>query len=73
MGLWESCSKSNFKQLFHSMSVENIACLVVAMETCFPWILAKPAIFATDMLWESWAKVDSSCLQGVAGGGHYAA
>ena len=57
--LWESCSKLNFKQLSHSMSVANIASLaslVVARETRFPWILAKLAIFATDMLWESCSK-----------------
>ena len=46
--LWESCS--------HSRSVLNIASLAVAMETCDPWILAKLAIFATDMLWESCSK-----------------
>ena len=41
------------------MSVANIASLaslVVARETRFPWILAKLAIFATDMLWESCSK-----------------
>ena len=38
------------------MSVANIASLAVAMETCDPWILAKLAIFATDMLWESCSK-----------------
>ena len=27
--LWESCSKLNFEQLAHSMSVENIASLAV--------------------------------------------
>ena len=48
--LWESCSKLNFKQLSHSMSIANIASLAVAMETCDPWILAKLAIFATDIL-----------------------
>ena len=31
------------------MSVLNIASLAVAMETCDPWILAKLAIFATDI------------------------
>ena len=54
--LWESCSKLNFKQLSHSMSVAYIASLAVAMETCDPWMLAKLAIFATDMLWESCSK-----------------
>ena len=38
------------------MSVANIASLAVAMETCDPWILAKLAIFATDMLWKSCSK-----------------
>ena len=38
------------------MSVLNIASLAVAMETCDLWILAKLAIFATDMLWESCSK-----------------
>ena len=38
------------------MSVANITSLVVAMETCDPWILAKLAIFATDILWESCSK-----------------
>ena len=38
------------------MCVANITSLVVAMETCYPWILAKLAIFATDMLWESCSK-----------------
>ena len=54
--LWESCLKFNFEQLSHSMSVANIASLAVAMETCDPWILAKLAIFATDILWESCSK-----------------
>ena len=54
--LWESCLKFNFEQLSHSMSVANIASLAVAMETCDPWILAKLALFATDMLWESCSK-----------------
>ena len=27
--LWESCSKVNFKQRFHSMSVANIASLAL--------------------------------------------
>ena len=35
------------------MFVANIASLAVAMETYFPWIRAKLAIFATDMLWKS--------------------
>ena len=35
------------------MSVANTASLAVAMETCDPWILAKLAKFAADMLWES--------------------
>ena len=30
--LWESCSKYDFKQLFHSMSVQNMAILAVAKE-----------------------------------------
>ena len=51
--LWKSFLKFNFEQLSHSISVANIASLAVAMETCYPWILAKLAIFATDMLWES--------------------
>ena len=38
------------------MSVANIVSLAVAMETCDPWILAKLAIFATDMLQESCSK-----------------
>ena len=38
------------------MSVANIASLAVAMETCDPWILAKLAKFAADMLWESCSK-----------------
>ena len=54
--LWESCLKFNSEQLSHSMSVLNIASLVVAMETCDPWILAKLAIFATDIFWESCSK-----------------
>ena len=54
--LWESCSKSNFKQLSHGMSVANIASLAVARETYFPWIRAKLSIFATDMLWKSCSK-----------------
>ena len=56
--LWESCLKFNSEQLSHSMSVLNIASLAVAMETCDPWILAKLAIFATDMLWESCSKLN---------------
>ena len=40
------------------MFVANIASLAVAMETCDPWILAKLAIFATDMLWESCSKLN---------------
>ena len=35
------------------MSVANIASLAVAKETCDPQQLAKLAIFATNMLWES--------------------
>ena len=54
--LWESCSKLNFKQLSHSICIANITSLLVAMETCDPWILAKLATFATDMLWESCLK-----------------
>ena len=38
------------------MSVANITSLVVAMETCYPWILDKLAIFAKDILWESCSK-----------------
>ena len=38
------------------MSVANIASLAVAKETCNPYQLAKVAIFATDMLWESCSK-----------------
>ena len=30
--LWESCSKKDFKQLFHSMSVQNMTILAVAKE-----------------------------------------
>ena len=41
------------------MSVANIASLAFAMETCFPWIWAKLAIFAADMLWESCSKFHS--------------
>ena len=48
--------KLNFEQLSHSMFCKNIASLAVAMETCDPWILAKLAIFATDILWESCSK-----------------
>ena len=33
--LWENCSKSNFKQLSHSMSVANIASLAVIIITRF--------------------------------------
>ena len=40
------------------MSVENIASLAVAKETCDPWILAKLAKFAADMLWENCSKYD---------------
>ena len=47
--LWESCSKFDLEHLSHSMSVVNITSLVVATETCDPWILAKLAIFATDI------------------------
>ena len=36
--VWKSCSKFNLKQLFHSMSVPNIASLAVAREAVFPWI-----------------------------------
>ena len=57
--LWENCLKFSLEQLSHSMSVANIASLaslVVARETRFPWILAKLAIFVTDMLWESCSK-----------------
>ena len=38
------------------MSIANIASLAVAKETCDPQELAKLAIFATDMLWESCSK-----------------
>ena len=37
-------------------NIVSLASLVVARETHFPWILAKLAIFATDMLWESCSK-----------------
>ena len=40
------------------MSVANIASKAVARETCFPWILAKLAIFATDMLWKSCSEIN---------------
>ena len=33
--LWESCPKQDFKQLFHSMSVQNMAILPVAKEIVF--------------------------------------
>ena len=35
---WNSCSKFNLEQLFHGMSVPNIANLDVAREAVFPWI-----------------------------------
>ena len=30
--LWKTCRKLNFEQLFHSMSVQNMAILAVAKE-----------------------------------------
>ena len=33
--LWESCSKYDFKQLFHSMSVQNMAILATNHANCF--------------------------------------
>ena len=50
--------KLNLEQLSHSMSVANIASLAVAWETCDPQLLAKQAIFATDMLWGSCLKFE---------------
>ena len=54
--LWESCLKSNFEQLSHSMFCKNIASLAVAKETYFPWIRAKLAIFLQNILWENCSK-----------------
>ena len=47
------------------MSVANISSLAFAMETCFPWIWAKLAIFATDMLWESCSKFNLENVENV--------
>ena len=48
--LRESCFKFNSEQLSRGMSVANIARFAIAMEIYDPWILAKVAIFATDIL-----------------------
>ena len=54
--LWESCSKLNFEQLSHSMSVSKINGYArIQGKTSF-LATAKLAIFATDILWESCSK-----------------
>ena len=59
--LWIICCKFNLEQHSHSMSVANIAILAVKSQKTMKMIflnrfsitMAKPAIFSTDMLWES--------------------
>ena len=52
----ESCSKFNLEQLPKSFSWANIASFANIQGTQVSFATAELAIFAPDMLWESWSE-----------------